>query len=142
MNSLVPQRARLLCAAFAIALLLVPLSSARAQQQVEKSDGPSIGSTLSTIVDIGSDTLNSAARLVGDDPYSEFRETRYSNEGLLGERDEIKLGQRIHIEAAKKYELTNEGQERANRIGQRVARACLKPNLAYRFYILLSKEIN
>ena len=142
MNCPVPRRARLLVAAFAFALLIVPFSSARAQQQTEKSEGLSIGSTLSTIVDLGSDALSSAARVVGDDPYSEFRETRYSNDGLLSERDEIKLGQKIHVEAAKKYELTNEGQERANRIGQRVARVSLRPNLTYRFYIIRSKEIN
>ena len=34
-----------------------------------------------------------------DDPYSDFRNVRYSNAGLLNERDEIKLGAQLHRES-------------------------------------------
>src|SRR5690242_5389880 len=54
-----------------------------------------------------------------DDPYSEFRNVSYSNAGLLSERDEIKLGTQLHREVTKKYNLTNVGLERIERIGQR-----------------------
>src|ERR1051326_4959364 len=37
-----------------------------------------------------------------DDPYSDFRNARYSNSGLLNERDEIKLGTQLHREVTKK----------------------------------------
>jgi hypothetical protein len=44
-----------------------------------------------------------------DDPYSEFRNARYSNAGVLNERDEIKLGTQLHREVTKKYNLTDCG---------------------------------
>src|SRR2546430_2103484 len=55
-----------------------------------------------------------------EDPYSEFRNARYSNAGLLNERDEIRLGMQLHREVTKKYNLTDTGLDRVDRIGQRV----------------------
>src|SRR5436309_1631337 len=77
-----------------------------------------------------------------DDPYSEFRNARYTNAGLLNERDEIKLGGQLHREVTKKYNLTNVGLDRVDRIGQRCAKASLRPALPYRFHVIESKEIN
>jgi beta-barrel assembly-enhancing protease len=77
-----------------------------------------------------------------DDPYSEFRNARYTNAGLLNERDEIKLGTQLHREVTKKYNLTNVGLDRVDRIGQRCAKASLRPGLPYRFHVIESKEIN
>lgn len=77
-----------------------------------------------------------------DDPYSDFRNARYSNAGLLSERDEIKLGTQLHREATKKFNLTDTGLDRVERIGQRCARASLRPNLTYRFHVVQSREIN
>src|SRR6185295_1726277 len=57
-----------------------------------------------------------------DDPYSEFRNVRYSNAGLLNEREELKLGVQLHREATKKFNLTDAGLARVDRIGQRCAR--------------------
>jgi predicted Zn-dependent protease len=76
------------------------------------------------------------------DPYSEFRNARYTNAGLLNERDEIKLGAQLHREVTKKYNLTNVGLDRVDRVGQRCARASLRPGLPYRFHVIESKEIN
>ena len=67
-----------------------------------------------------------------DDPYSEFRNARYSNAGLLNEREEIKLGTQLHREVTKKYSLTDVGLDRVDRIGQRCAKASLRPGLPYR----------
>lgn len=88
--------------------------------------------------------LNVAGRAVGqwDDPYSEFRKARYSNTGLLNERDEIKLGTQLHREVTKKFNLTDVGLARVDRIGQRCARAGLRPNLTYKFHVIQSREIN
>src|SRR4051812_30212585 len=47
-----------------------------------------------------------------DDPYSEFRNVRYSNGGLLNERDELKLGTQLHREVTKKFNLTDVGLAR------------------------------
>ncbi len=77
-----------------------------------------------------------------DDPYSDFRNTRYSNAGLLSERDEIKLGAQLHREVTKKFNLTDVGLDRVDRIGQRCARASLRPTLVYKFHVIQSREIN
>lgn len=77
-----------------------------------------------------------------DDPYSDFRNVRYSNVGLLSEKDEIKLGAQLHREVTKKYNLTDMGLERIERLGQRCARASVRPNLLYKFHVVQMKEIN
>ncbi len=77
-----------------------------------------------------------------DDPYGDFRNARYSNLGLLNERDEIKLGTQLHREVTKKYNLTDAGLARVDRLGQRCARASLRSNLTYKFHVIQSREIN
>lgn len=77
-----------------------------------------------------------------DDPYADFRNARYSNFGLLNERDEIKLGAQLHREVTKKYNLTDIGLARVDRLGQRCARASLRSNLSYKFHVIQSREIN
>ena len=77
-----------------------------------------------------------------DDPYSDFRNARYSNAGLLNERDEIKLGTQLHREVTKKFNLTDAGLDRVERIGQRCAKASLRPTLLYKFHVIQSREIN
>ena len=77
-----------------------------------------------------------------DDPYAEFRSARYSNAGLLNERDEIRLGTELHREATKRFRLTDVGFARVDRLGQRVAAASLRPKLTYQFHIIQSREIN
>gem|GEM_PF-1143666 len=77
-----------------------------------------------------------------DDPYSEFRNARYSNAGLLNERDEIKLGTQLHREVTKKFNLTDAGLDRVERVGQRCAKASLRPSLLYKFHVIQSREIN
>jgi predicted Zn-dependent protease len=77
-----------------------------------------------------------------DDPYSDFRNVRYSNAGLLSEKDEIKLGTQLHREVTKKYNLTDVGLERIDRLGQRCVRASVRPNLLYKFHVVQMKEIN
>ncbi len=77
-----------------------------------------------------------------DDPYSDFRNARYSNAGLLNERDEVKLGTQLHREVTKKYRLTDVGLDRVERLGQRCARVSLRPNMLYKFHVIQSREIN
>jgi predicted Zn-dependent protease len=77
-----------------------------------------------------------------DDPYSDFRNVRYSNAGLLSETSEIKLGAQLHREVTKKYNLTDVGLERVERLGQRCARASVRPALLYKFHVVQMKEIN
>ena len=77
-----------------------------------------------------------------DDPYADFRNARYTNNGLLNEGDEIKLGTQLHREVAKRFRLTDVGLARVERLGQRCARASLRPNLLYKFHVVESREIN
>jgi predicted Zn-dependent protease len=77
-----------------------------------------------------------------DDPYSDYRNVRYSNAGLLNERDEIKLGTQLHREVTKKYNLTDVGLDRVDRIGQLCAKASLRPTMLYKFHVIQSREIN
>jgi predicted Zn-dependent protease len=133
---------------FIIALIIshiFPLASFAQQQKPRvkrEAETQPAGSTLPTLVTLGSDVMNSAARMLQEDPYAEFRDARYSNAGLLNERDETRLGQQLHIEVGKRYKLSNDGLERAGRIGQRVARRGLRPNLVYHFYVINDNQIN
>lgn len=77
-----------------------------------------------------------------DDPYSAFRNVRHTNAGLLNERDEIKLGTQLHRQATKKFRLTDVGLNRVERLGQRVARTSVRPNLLYKFHVIETREIN
>jgi predicted Zn-dependent protease len=140
-----PARRRL--AAFILALIISQVSLTAFAQQRKTRTRPQAetqpaGSTLPTLVTLGSDVMNSAARVLQEDPYAEFRDARYSNAGLLSERDETRLGQQLHIEVGKRYKLSNDGLDRAGRIGQRVARKGLRPNLVYHFFVINDKEIN
>jgi predicted Zn-dependent protease len=77
-----------------------------------------------------------------DDPYSDFRNARYSNAGLLNERNEVKLGTQLHREVTKKYRLTDVGLDRVEQLGQRCARVSLRSNMLYKFHVIQSREIN
>ena len=136
-----PRRA--LNAAFAFSLLFASFSNAVAQKRSqEKSEPLTIGSTVQTVLTLSSSAFNEASRLLESDPYWQFRGAHYSNEGLLSERDEAKLGDQLNIEVNKKFRIVSEGEVRVNRIGQRVARTSLRPNLVYRFHVIQDKEIN
>src|SRR5262249_47518473 len=67
---------------------------------------------------------------------------RYSNAGLLSESEELKLGAQLHREVTKKFNLTDAGLARVDRIGQRCARSSLRANLTYKFHVIQSREIN
>jgi predicted Zn-dependent protease len=143
MVSRVPRTSRLTAFVFALAFLVTSFSSAVAQsKQPEKTEPLSIGSTVSSILSIGGSALTEATRILQSDPYWQFRSARYSNEGLMREQEEMRLGNQLNIEVGKKYKIVSDGQERANRIGQRVARASLRPNIVYRFHVIRDKELN
>ncbi|HUQ34353.1 MAG TPA: M48 family metallopeptidase [Pyrinomonadaceae bacterium] len=140
----VPRKAgRLKTAAFFLFLFVASFSSAVAQEsRLEKQEPLSLGSAVSSILSVGQSTWAEATRLLQSDPYWQFRSASYSNQGLMSEQDEIRLGNELSLEVGKKYSVVSAGQERANRIGQRVARASLRPNIAYRFHIIRDKELN
>jgi predicted Zn-dependent protease len=141
MRPLPPHRDRFLAFTFALALLLAPIGSASAQR-AKQIETPTIESTFQTVVALGSALLSTTARQFSEDPYEQFRGARYSNAGLISERNETKLGNQLNVEVAKRYKLTTDGQARLNRIGQRVARASLRPGIAYTFHVMRDDQFN
>ena len=115
---------------------------AKSVRTQEAPPAPPVGSPLETALEIGGDFINSAARLLGGDPYAAFRQSKYSNEGLLNETDEARLGFFVDREVRKRYTPTLTGQARLDSIGQRLVKNSLRPDLKYRFFVVNSKEIN
>ena len=143
MHSLIPRNGRLRALAFAAVLCVASAGIAAAQSlPLEKAEPVTVGSAVTSIVTIGESALSEASRLLQSDPYWQFRGARYSNEGLMSEREELRLGNQLHLEVGKKFKIVGEGRERADRIGQRVARASARPNLAYSFHVIRGKELN
>jgi predicted Zn-dependent protease len=138
-----PHGGRLTAFVFALALLLASFSMVSAQErQIEKSAPLNLGSAITGLLNAGESTLSEVSRIVQSDPYWQFRGASYSNAGLMSEQDEMRLGNQLNLEIAKRYKLVAIGQERLNRLGQRVARASLRPSMAYRFHVIRDKEIN
>lgn len=129
--------------AFALALLVASYSSSYAQRrQIEKTEPLTVNSAVSTILIVGENALTEASRLLRPDPYWQFRSAHYSNQGLMTEQEEMRLGKQLNLEVVKRVHIVHEGQQRVNRIGQRVARASLRPNMVYRFHVISDTEIN
>jgi predicted Zn-dependent protease len=132
-----------MASAFGLLLLFASLSSTAAQKRPsERAEPLSVGSAVSTVLMVSENALTEATRLFQPDPYWQFRGARYSNQGLMSERDEIRMGDQLQLEMRKRLHIVSEGQERVNRIGQRLARASLRPNIVYRFHVVLDTEIN
>lgn len=120
---------------------VLQVNTVAAQTPARQDSAPtSSGSLVSTGISLGSAIINSVATF--DDPYAEFRGAHYSNDGVLSERDEIELGRKLHAQVQKKFQVVAAGQDRVSRIGQRVARASLRPNLAYHFFVIHDSSIN
>ena len=144
MRPIPPLRSWILAFTLSLTLLFAPAFSASAQQQQRsrQSDIPVIGSALSAVTSLGSALFNTTARQFSEDPYEQYRGVRYSNAGLISERDEAKLGNQLNTEVAKRYKLIPDGQARANRIGQRVARASQRPGISYTFHVMRDDQFN
>jgi predicted Zn-dependent protease len=100
-------------------------------------NGPTPNRSASTTT-----TSGAARRSQLEDPYSEYRGVKYSNQGLVSERDESRLGAQLHAEVLKKFKLSTVGQTRLNLIGQKVATVSQRPRLAYHFFVVTNREIN
>ncbi len=142
MSSSVPRWGRLTAFAFALTLFWFSTAAAQTSAPEEKAESLTVGSAVTTVLSAGESTLTEVARLFQSDPYWQFRGASYSNSGLMSEQDEVKLGQKLHAEFGRKFTIVTEGQARADRVGQRVARASLRPNMTYSFHIIRDKELN
>jgi predicted Zn-dependent protease len=144
MRSQYPRTGKLFAATLTLALFVASFSIAiQAQDRLQQKTEPlTAASAISSIVTVGENALTEATRFLQSDPYWQFRDATYSNEGLMSEQEEMRLGSQLNIEFGKKFKIVTLGQERVNRIGQRVARASLRPNITYRFHVIRDKEIN
>ena len=128
-----PSKSRVYC----FALIVIAALSATAAQCVVFSQEP-----ISRSATPGREARAATTFVQFDDPYAGFRNARYSNAGLLNERDEVRLGLQLHRQATKKFRMTDLGLERVERLGQRCAKASLRPNLPYKFHVVESREVN
>lgn len=144
MRPLPPLRSWILAFTFSFALLFAPALSVSAQRQErnKQPEIPLVGSALSAVTTLGSALFNTTARQFSDDPYEQFRGVRHTNAGLISERDEARLGNQLNTEVGKRYKLIPDGQARANRIGQRVARASQRPGISYTFHVMRDDQFN
>lgn len=103
---------------------------------------PPTGNPLDTAIEIGGDFLDTAARLLGSDPYGPFRGVQYSNDGLISETDEARVGVYVNGFVRRRYTVIKTGQDRLERIGQKLVAASPRKDLKFRFYVAQSSEIN
>src|SRR5205085_12525170 len=140
MNPLNSKRNGLMAAIITLVITFSSLTLAPAQQRSQNTE--SQGSIISDIFSLGStivsSAVSSATGSLQSDPYEQFRGVRYTNAGLMSERDESRIGNQFHVEVSKHVQYTTAGQDRVNRIGQRVARTSLRPTLLYKFHVIQS----
>jgi predicted Zn-dependent protease len=123
-------------------LLLGLAPAAYGQESRDTRPMPAVGSVTGAVTELGSSIFNAAGSALGDDPYAQFRNLKHSNDGLMTEADEIKFGNDLHVEFSKKYKYVSDGQDRANRIGYRLARSSARSGLPFKFFIISDKRIN
>lgn len=140
MKSLSPAVKKFSLFLFTVLLFSTIYSEALAQQSRKSKHKPSTANAQQP--SIIQSVLDTASSIFDDDPYAQFRNVKYSNEGLLSEEEEVKLGNYLHAEIGKKFNLTTEGQARVNRLGQRVVKFSLRPKLQYQFFVYDANEIN
>jgi len=77
-------------------------------------------------------------------PYDKFRNASYSNQGLVSESDEIRLGSQVHQQILMKYPIVRDPRlnEYVQSVGERVARVSKRPNLQYQFFVVQDSSIN
>ena len=114
------------------------------QQPVQQTElpPPPKGNPLDAAIAIGGDFLDTAARLLGGDPYGPFRGVTYNNNGLISEAEEARVGVYVNRLIRRRYTVIPNGQDRLERIGRRLVAASPRKDLPFRFYVARSEEIN
>lgn len=77
-------------------------------------------------------------------PYDKFRNASYTNQGLMPEEDEIKLGEQVHAEVAKQFKFVSDPAitRYVQRLGERLARESKRPDLKYHFFVIEDPTVN
>jgi predicted Zn-dependent protease len=76
--------------------------------------------------------------------YDKFRNETYSNKGLMSEQDEARVGAQVHGEVQRRYRFVHDPQISGyvERVGERIARASVRPNLNYHFFVVEDDSLN
>ena len=76
--------------------------------------------------------------------YDKFRGETYTNDGLMSEQDEVRLGHQVHQQVLQKYRLVEDPEIAGyvQQLGERVARASVRPNLQYHFFVVDDPSVN
>jgi predicted Zn-dependent protease len=76
--------------------------------------------------------------------YDKYRGQTYSNTDLASEQEEVRLGYQVHEQVLQKYRLVQDQQITGyvERLGERIARASVRPNLDYHFFVVEDESLN
>lgn len=104
---------------------------------------PAIRSQILTLLVLLSLASPAAAAAPGN-AYDKYRKNNYSNKGLMNEQDEMSLGAQVHQQVLQKYRLVQDPEINAyvQTLGERLARASKRPDIAYRFYVIDDRSVN
>jgi predicted Zn-dependent protease len=78
------------------------------------------------------------------DVYDKYRGVTYSNDGLASEQDEVRLGYQVHEQVLQKYRLVQDREITGyvEQLGERIARASVRPDLNYHFFVVEDQSLN
>lgn len=77
-------------------------------------------------------------------PYDKFRNASYSNDGLMTEQEEMRLGAQVHQQVLQKYQIVQDPEVAGyiQDLGERIARSSKRPNIRYQFYVIDDSTVN
>jgi predicted Zn-dependent protease len=76
--------------------------------------------------------------------YDKFRSATYSNDGLMSQQDEVRLGEQVHNEVLRKYQIVRDPEINAylQNLGDRLVRSSKRTDIQYRFYAIDDNSVN
>ncbi len=77
-------------------------------------------------------------------PYDKYRNETYSNDGLMSEQEEMRIGAQVHQQVLQKYRIVQDPEIAGyiQDLGDRIARSSKRPNIRYQFYVIDDSTVN
>lgn len=77
-------------------------------------------------------------------PYDKFRNETYSNDGLMSEQEEMRIGAQVHQQVLQKYRIIQDPEIAGyiQDLGERLARSSKRPNIRYQFFVIDDSTVN
>lgn len=77
-------------------------------------------------------------------PYDKYRNETYSNDGLMSEQEEMRIGAQVHQQVLQKYRIVQDPEIAGyiQVLGDRIARSSKRPNIRYQFYVIDDSTVN